>query len=122
MSVEQINFNVDQGSDFSVEISLLDPNDEPIDISNAQIIGQVRKTASSKTIEAVFTIVPIDLTIGQFTLILTAEESSKMKCMPSYFAQRSIAQFAYDVEVHFNNGKVTRILQGVLNVSPEVTR
>ena len=122
MAIAQTNFDIDQGADFRFDVELLDINDNPVDVSGGLIVGQVRKKMSSRTIDAVFTVVPIDLTLGKFTLVLDALTTASLQCDLSHTAYRTITQFAYDVEVHTNDGKVTRILQGVLNVSPEVTR
>lgn len=122
MAIVDTNFNVDQGSDFRFDVELLDADDNPVDVSGCIIIGQVRKKMSNRGVDAVFTIVPIDLTLGRFTLVLDAIVTSNLQCNLSHTAHRTITEFAYDVEVHAGDGTVTRILQGVLNVSPEVTR
>mgnify|MGYP006268826477 CR=1 FL=1 len=122
MSVQHANFNVDQGSDFKLYIQLLDKDDQPVDATNAVIIGQIRKTASTKHVSAEFAIEPIDPSIGTFFLKLNGNESSKLHCTPSYFAERTNTEYSYDVEVHFPNGEINRIMQGILYVSPEVTR
>lgn len=122
MSVEYANFNIDQGSDFKVYVQLLDEHDQPVNATGALIIGQIRKTASSKSAPAEFTIEPIDLSIGTFFLKLSGNESSKLDCNPSHFAERTITEYTYDVEVHFLTGEINRVMQGILYVSPEVTK
>lgn len=122
MAISQTNFDIDQGTDFLLDVTLLDGNNVPIDISTAKVTGQVRKTASSKEVEACFAVTPIDLVLGKFTISLSALVTSQLKCAPSNSAQRTISQFAYDVEIHYSDGIVNRILSGVLTVSPEVTR
>jgi hypothetical protein len=116
------NFDIDQGTNFRLDIELLDGDNLPIDITTSLIIGQVRKTASNKVVQAEFVVEPTNLLLGQFALILSAVATSQLKCNPSNSAQRIPTQFAYDVEVHYTDGTVNRILSGVLNVSPEVTR
>jgi hypothetical protein len=116
------NFDVDQGSTFSLDVALVDNSNDPIDITTAVVVGEVRRYASSSNVEACFTVTPIDLSLGKFTLTLDAVTTSKLKCTPFNSAQRMLTQFAYDVELHYAGGYVIRILSGVLNVSPEVTR
>jgi hypothetical protein len=116
------NFDIDQGTNFRLDCEVLDGLGDPIDITTALIIGQVRKTASNKTIEAEFVVEPTNLLLGQFAITLSAVATSKLKCNPSNSAQRIPTQFAYDVEIHYTDGTVNRILSGVFNVSPEVTR
>lgn len=119
---DDTNFDIDQGSTFRLDIALTDDLNAPIDITGDLVIGYVRKTASNRNIEAMFTVVEDDFTQGKFALILSAQQTSALKCNPSYSAQRIPTQFAYDVELHYTDGTVIRFLQGVLNVSPEVTR
>ena len=122
MSVQYANFNIDQGSDFKLYVQLLDEHDQPVNATGATIIGQIRKTASTKTVSAEFIVEPIDLSIGTFFLKLNGKDSSKLDCLPSYFAERTITEYTYDVEVHFANGEINRVMQGILYLSPEVTR
>lgn len=119
---DDTNFDLDQGTSFRLDMALLDEGGDPVDLSTSLVIGQIRKTASSKVVEAEFTVEEVDFSLGQFTLTLSAVVTSKLKCNPSYTAQRIPTQFAYDVEVHNTDGSVLRIISGVLNVSPEVTR
>lgn len=122
MASQQVNFDIDQGADFRFDVEVLDIGDHPIDLSDAFIVGQIRRTVSSRHIEAVFTVVPTDLSIGQFAIVLSAADTAALKCDPSHSAHRVITQFAYDIEIHYANNKVSRIMQGILSVSPEVTR
>jgi hypothetical protein len=122
MASEQTNFDIDQGTDFRLDLELLDADGLPIDVTTAVIVGQVRKTASSDTVEAEFVVEATDLANGKFSIKLDAATTSKFKVAPSPTAYRTVTPFAYDLEVHFIDGTVSRILSGVLNVSPEVTR
>jgi hypothetical protein len=116
------NLDMDQGTSFRLDLQVLDSTNTPVNLTTATMAGQIRKTASNEHIEAEFVIVPVDLTIGKFAITLSAAATSALKCNPSNSAQRVPTQFAYDVEVHYADGTVTRILSGVINVSPEVTR
>jgi hypothetical protein len=122
MSIAQTNFDIDQGSDFRLDVELKDSENAPIDVTNALIIGQIRKTASSKEVQTSFLIEEGNFALGKFALILSAATTSKLKCNPSYSAYKTTTLFAYDVEIHYASGKIDRILTGVLNISPEVTR
>ena len=122
MSIGRTNFDIDQGSDFTLNMSLLDADDQPIDLTGAQILGQVRKTASTEIVETEFDFVPIDLANGEFIISLPAIKTSQLKVSPSYAAERTITQYAYDVKIIYSDGTINRILSGILSISPEVTR
>jgi len=116
------NFDVDQGSDFRFDCAATDSTGAPVDLTGAAIVGYVRERASSRNVQAIFNVIPVDLALGQFAITLTSTQTSKLEVDRSYTAYRTITQLAYDVEVHYAGGPVVRVLQGVLNVSPEVTR
>lgn len=122
MSIGRTNFDIDQGSDFILNMSLLDASDDPIDLTGAQILGQIRKTASSETVETEFDFTPVDLANGEFIISLSASKTSQLKMQPSFAAERTITQYAYDVKIIYSDGSVNRILSGIINISPEVTR
>lgn len=122
MSIGRTNFDVDQGSDFVLNMSLLDADDMPIDLTGAQILGQVRKTASSDTVETEFDFIPVDLANGEFIISLPAAKTSQLKMIQSYNAERTITQYAYDVKIVYPDGSINRILSGIISISPEVTR
>jgi hypothetical protein len=103
-------------------MALLDASDNPIDLSGAQILGQIRKTASSDAIETEFDFIPVNLANGEFIISLPAAKTSQLKMLNSYNAERTMTQYAYDVKVIYSDGSINRILTGILNVSPEVTR
>lgn len=122
MAIGRTNFDIDQGSDFTLNMSLLDADDAPVDLTGAQILGQIRKTASSENVEVEFDFIPIDLLNGEFIISLPAIKTSQLKVLPSYASERTITQFAYDVKIVYGDGSINRILSGMINVSPEVTR
>ena len=122
MSIGRTNFDIDQGSDFTLNMSLLDADDQPIDLTGAKILGQVKKTASTEIVETEFDFVPIDLANGEFIISLPAIKTSQLKVSPSYAAERTITQYAYDVKIIYSDGTINRILSGILSISPEVTR
>lgn len=119
---DDTNFDIDQGTNFRLDLMLIDDLGAPYDITGQVVVGQIRKTASNRNIEAVFVVEEDDFSLGQFALTLSAPVTSGLRMNPSYSAQRIPTQFAYDVELHNTDGSVVRLLSGVLNVSPEVTR
>lgn len=122
MSIARTNFDIDQGSDFVLNMALLDADDQPINLIGAQIIGQIRKTASSEKIEVEFDFIPVNLALGEFIISLPAAKSSMLKVLPSFAAERTITQYAYDIKVVYSDGSINRILTGIVNISPEVTK
>ena len=120
--MEQTNFDIEQGATFMADIKIVDADDNPVDLTGTTFRGQVRKTASSDKIYGVFSFTPTNLAQGMFTVILSAAETSALPCHSSPTAIRTITSFAYDIEAKYSDGSVERLLSGMLNVSPEVTR
>ena len=104
------NLIVDQGSDFSADINVVDDNGA-IDISSYTYRGQIRKTYASSNAVDFYTSTnnPVN---GVLTISLAAAQTSGMKA----------GRYVYDVEIVDGIGNVTRVIEGQLEVTPRVTR
>lgn len=102
------NLVVDQGTTFASSIELLDQNDEAIDVTGYSARGQIRKHFTS-TNSVSFT---TGLSNGSLVISLTANQTANM----------TFGRYVYDVELIDINGTVVRILEGIVTVTPEVTR
>lgn len=101
------NLSIDQGSTFEVDVNITDENGDPLDITGYTSAGQIRKSyASSNAVN--FTTL---LTSGNITLKLTANQTANI----------TAGRYVYDVELT-KAGVVTRIIEGLVTVRPEVTR
>lgn len=105
---------IDQGSDFSLGITVKDDANQPRDLTGYSARSQMRDERSSEEIAATFTCsVDPDPTTGKITMALP---NSVSKNVPA-------GSYYYDVEIFTQNDvNVTRILQGKVRVTPEVTR
>lgn len=104
------NFVVDQGSVFHAEIFLTDENKAPFDLDGYQAASQIRKTYSSPSAIAVY-----DTTVN------TATSSIVLHLAADVTSTIPQGRYVYDVEV--TDGLETlRVLEGIVTVSPEVTR
>lgn len=103
---------IDQGSTFSKTLTLKDDNSAVINITNDTFRGQVRKHHSSTDIQATFTFSITNGTGGVVTWSLT----------PTQTAAMGTGKFVYDVEWVKADSTVVRLLEGVAECSPEVTR
>ena len=103
------NLVVDQGSTYSTKITLTDDDGNPLDLTGYSGAGQIRKhyTSSSYTAFAV-TITP---STGEIALSLTATQTSNL----------SPGRYMYDVEIT-TGATVSRVLEGIVTVTPECTR
>lgn len=104
------NLVIDQGSTFSTDLTLTDENGDPIALSGYTANSQIRKWYTSTTPSAVFN-TAINTEIGVITLSLTANQTSNLVS----------GRYVYDVEIN-DGAEVSRIVEGIVTVTPQVTR
>lgn len=104
------NLVIDQGTTFSTDLSLTDENGDTINLVGYTANSQIRKWYTSTNVAATFTSL-INTNSGTITLTLSANQTSNLVS----------GRYVYDVEI--NNGSTTsRIVEGIVTVTPEVTR
>ena len=104
------NLVIDQGSTFSADLSLKDENGDALNLSGYIANSQIRKWYTSTNAAAVFS-TSINTDSGSITLSLTANQTSNLVA----------GRYVYDVEIADNIG-VSRIVEGIVTVTPQVTR
>ena len=104
------NIIIDQGTTFSTIINLTDDNGDPIDLTGYTGDSEMRKhyTSSNSTSFGV-SLGGVD---GTVVLTLSANQTSNL--IPG--------RYVYDVEVTSGANVVSRIVEGIVTVTPEVTR
>jgi uncharacterized protein YtpQ (UPF0354 family) len=104
------NLVIDQGSTFSTDLTLSDENGDPLVLNGYTANSQIRKWYTSSNTSAVFS-VSIDNNNAVISLSLTANQTSNLVA----------GRYVYDVEI--NDGfEVSRIVEGIVTVTPQVTR
>lgn len=104
------NLVIDQGSTYSVVLDLTDENGDVINLTGYIANSQVRKWYTSTTPAAIFT-TSINATSGELELSLTSNQTSNLVA----------GRYVYDVELN-NNGIISRIVEGIVTVTPQVTK
>jgi hypothetical protein len=103
------NLLIDQGSTFSSIINLTDENGDAINLSTYTGAAQMRKHYTSSN--SVNFSVALNSN-GQVTLSLTANQTANIVS----------GRYVYDVEVTDASGVISRIVEGIVTVTPNVTR
>lgn len=107
------NLLIEQGANFSSTITLFNDDDTVFNLTGYTAAGQIRKSYSSSSASATFTILfSADRSEGQITLSLTSTQTAAVE----------EGRYVYDIEVTSSDSVVTRVLQGTVTVSPNVTR
>lgn len=104
------NLVIDQGTTFSTDLSLRDDNGDVINLSGYTANSQIRKWYTSTNASATF-VTNINVDSGTITLTLNANQTSNLVS----------GRYVYDVEI--NDGlTISRIVEGIVTVTPEVTK
>ena len=106
------NLVIDQGSTFALTITVSDALANPLDLTQYSARAQLRKTYGSATYTAFSVLIGTPRFEGEITISLTAEQTSALKA----------GRYVYDIEIYDNEDNVTRVLEGIITVTPEVTR
>ena len=105
------NLYLEQGSTFNTTITLDDINGAVYDLSGYISHSQIRKSYYSSNATAVFS-TSINAGSGTVTLSLSSNVTSNI----------APGRYVYDTTITDTLGNITRILEGVVDVSPSVTR
>ncbi len=112
MAAGKHNFTLEQGSTFNREITVQE-NSQALNLTGYSARMQMRSTHDSSSIALTFTAaIANPATNGKINLGATATATAAV--------EEGI--YVYDLEIESSAGTVTRILEGTITVTPEVTR
>jgi hypothetical protein len=123
MSAGTYTMAIEQGSSFSLQLTIEDSLNVPIDLTGHVFRGQIRRTISDPVIQASFTFNILNQITDTGKVVVTLDPADTMAI--SLPAQRTVTRadvpMSYDIESEIA-GTVYRWLEGTANISPEVTR
>lgn len=130
MAAAKLDIYIEQGATFSLTVTFRAPpvppslTGVPINLTGYTYRGKIRKRLSDTQVIVDLTCTILDQTTntGQVTFSLTAAQTAAIALKPQKTATRVPEPFAYDIEVVYPNSTVDRVLEGVANISPEVTK
>jgi hypothetical protein len=105
------NLYVDAGSTYSNIITLAASNGQPLNLTGYTVASQMRKSFQSSTSYS-FTATVYDAIAGKIRLTLTDEQSALIPA----------GRWLYDVEITSSSGVTSRVVEGVVIVSPQITQ
>jgi hypothetical protein len=105
------NLFVDAGTDYSTIITVAATNGQPLNLTGYSVASQMRKSYSSSTVYN-FTSSLYDAANGKVRLQLSNTQSSAIPA----------GRWLYDVEITSPSGTKTRVVEGIVTVTPEITR
>ena len=104
---------IDQGTTWSTTINLTDDaTNTPINVYGYSANSQMRRSYYSANISANITCSTSNTANGELTLSLTAGETANIRA----------GRYVFDVKTTDPYNKVTRVLEGIITILPQVTR
>lgn len=103
------NLVIDQGSTFSVDLDLTDENGDVINLQGYTATSQMRRWYTSTTSYPFTT--SVNAAAGIISLSMTSTQTSDI----------TAGRYVYDVEISLDN-VISRVIEGIVTVTPNVTR
>lgn len=103
------NLVIDQGATFSTDLTLTDENGDMLILSGYTANSQLRKWYTSSNAVSFSTSINVDS--GVISLSLTDSQTSDL----------TAGRYVYDVEIS-DGSSVSRVVEGIITVTPNVTR
>jgi len=106
------NLVIDQGTTYSLTISVADATGAAVNLTGYTLRAQLRKSYGATSYTSFTTsagAVPAD---GELTISLTDAQTSALKS----------GRYVYDIEIVDTSSVVTRVLEGIVTITPEVTK
>ncbi len=106
------NLTIDQGASFSSDVTLKDRSNNLFDLTGYKASAKMAKGYSStRTRVEMTTTIASDPATGVVTLSLSSTQTAALDAP---------ARYVYDLEVT-SGAQVTRVIEGIINVRPNVT-
>ena len=103
------NLVIDQGATFSTDLTLTDENGDALNLTGYTANSQIRKWYTSSN--SVSFSASTNTSTGVVTLSLTANQTTAL----------TAGRYVYDVEIS-DGTTISRIVEGIVTVTPNVTR
>jgi len=108
-----VELYIDQGTTFSNIINITDDTtNTPVNIQGYIVSSQIRRSYYSANATANITCTITDALDGEITMSMTAANTANIKA----------GRYLFDVETIDTVGNVSRILEGIITVTPQITR
>jgi hypothetical protein len=106
---ERVNIIMDQGATFNTQYVFTDDNDNLIDFSTYTANSQMRKAYTSNTAYV-------------FAVSMNSNGTIILSMNSATTSSITAGRYMYDLEVQDTNGTRSRLVEGMVTVTPEITR
>jgi hypothetical protein len=105
------NLYIDQGSFFRTYVTVSAANGTPLELTNYTVASQMRKSYQSSTAYNFTSSISSPIQ-GRVRIELSSEQS---RVIPA-------GRYLYDIEVLSPSGERTRVVEGIVTITPEITK
>jgi len=106
------NLLIEQGTDYTTTLTVNDADGVPVNLTGYTGAAQIRKHYSSNTATTIAVSFSSDRTSGLVTLTVARSVTQAM----------AHGRYVYDVELTNASASVSRLVEGIVTITPEVTR
>ena len=110
--MQYVELTVDQGSTFENSLDLLNDDGTPYNLTGCSLSSQIRKSYYSSNATANLTISIVSAVNGNANITLNSATTTNI----------TAGRYLYDVKLTDANNNVTRIVEGILTITPQVTK
>ena len=107
-----IDLFVDQGTDFYTNMDLTNDDGTPMGVAGYTFTGQIRKSYYSKNPTANLVITVVNSTTGNLSITMNSAVTSNI----------SPGRYVYDIKMSDTSNVTVRIMEGIVTVTPQVSR
>ena len=107
-----VELTLDQGTTFETSVSLTNDDQTTINVTGYSFAAQIRKSYYSANPVANLTITVTDAATGNIKLSMTSANTANVRA----------GRYLYDLIMTDTGGVKTRVIEGIITVTPQVTR
>jgi hypothetical protein len=106
------DLTIDQGTDFETTFDLVGDDGSPLNITNFVFTGQIRKSYYSTNPTANLSITIVSANNGNTVIRLNAANTANIIS----------GRYVYDIKMKDSSNLVSRVVEGIVTVTPQVTK
>lgn len=107
-----VELQIDQGTTFETTMNISNDDGTFIDITDYEFDSQIRKSYYSSNPAATITTSIHDAANGEVKLSLNAAQTANIKA----------GRYLYDVKMITPDDVITRVIEGIITVTPQITK
>lgn len=106
------DLTIDQGADFETTFDLVGDDGYPIDVTGYVFSGQIRKSYYSTNSTANLVITILNSVTGNTLITLGASNTANIVA----------GRYVYDIKMKDTSNVTSRVVEGIVTITPQVTR